>query len=37
MKNENLSAVKKSDVYVIHRNGPARKRAYGQVKVLFKC
>ena len=27
----------KSDVYVTHRNGLARKRAYSQVNVLFKC
>ena len=34
-KKRYLSAVK-SDVYVTHRNGPARKRAYSQVKILFK-
>ena len=27
----------KSDVYVTHGNGPARKRANSQVNVLFKC
>ena len=27
----------KSDVYVTHRNGPARKRAYSQVNVFLNA
>ena len=32
-----IACNKKSDVYVTHRNGPARKRAYNQVNVCLNA